>query len=244
LVNFLPMVSGIPEATYFFSFQMFIEAVHGIVYAKQIVETLADIELVKNTMINLNNFAAVQKKEQWVDQWIEKSNSDPDRLLAFLAVEGVGFVGSFAVINYFKLNYPDLCQGLTLANDYIQFDEKTHAMYLVELIRCLKKKYKPTQKRAHEIFASYLEVEKQFCIDAIKEPFIGMTGDKFYQYCQYVADSWLVDCGYEKLSGVENPFSWMKAAELQKRDNFFEKHVSNYTFTGTSAKSLASFIEI
>ena len=245
VLNYFDMVNLIPEAIYFMSYQMHNEAVHGITYTKQIHQTIHDMKEVTKIMVDLNDYESVKMKEKWAMDWIEdKSKSPGELILAFLGLEAVSFLAGFAIIDWFKLNYPGKFLGVTLANNYIRFDELCHAEFAKLLFTKLKPEYKPSQEVAHAIFLSLLEIEKKYCEEIIKEPLPGLSAAQLYQYCQFMADYWLSECGYEKLFNVTNPLVWLKPAEIQGRINFFESHNFAYFNSGETPDTLARKLNI
>lgn len=64
----------------------------------------------------------VKKKADWALRWIADSNATfAERIIAFAAVEGIFFSGSFAAI--FWLKSRGLMPGLTFSNELISRDE-------------------------------------------------------------------------------------------------------------------------
>lgn len=64
----------------------------------------------------------VKKKADWAMAWIADENSSfAERIIAFAAVEGIFFSGSFASI--FWLKKRGLMPGLTFSNELISRDE-------------------------------------------------------------------------------------------------------------------------
>jgi ribonucleoside-diphosphate reductase beta chain len=74
---------------------------------------------------------AVQKKLNGRLEWIEKS-SFQERLVAFAAVEGIFFSGSFCSI--FWLKSRGIMQGLCNANSLIFKDENLHCDFAIHLL--------------------------------------------------------------------------------------------------------------
>ena len=67
----------------------------------------------------------VKKKAEWAIRWInDKNSSYAERIIAFAAVEGIFFSGSFAAI--FWLKKRGLMPGLTFSNELISRDEGLH----------------------------------------------------------------------------------------------------------------------
>lgn len=70
----------------------------------------------------IENLPCVAKKANWALNWINhESATFPERVVAFAAVEGIFFSGSFAAI--FWLKKRGLMPGLTFSNELISRDE-------------------------------------------------------------------------------------------------------------------------
>ena len=74
----------------------------------------------------IEHVPCVQKKAQWALKWIDSSRSFAERLIAFAAVEGVFFSGSFCAI--FWLKKRGLMPGLGFSNELISRDEGLHCV--------------------------------------------------------------------------------------------------------------------
>ena len=68
---------------------------------------------------------AVAEKAQWAAKWMQTENSFAERIVAFAAVEGILFSGSFCSIYWLKKR--GLMPGLTFSNELISRDEGLHA---------------------------------------------------------------------------------------------------------------------
>ena len=70
----------------------------------------------------IETMPCVRKKADWALRWInDKQSSYAERIIAFAAVEGIFFSGSFAAI--FWLKKRGLMPGLTFSNELISRDE-------------------------------------------------------------------------------------------------------------------------
>lgn len=71
---------------------------------------------------------AVKKKADWALKWINDGNASfGERVVAFAAVEGIFFSGSFAAI--FWLKKRGVMPGLTFSNELISRDEVRPELY-------------------------------------------------------------------------------------------------------------------
>eukprot|EP00439_Symbiodinium_sp_Y106_P065259 s457_g10.t1 len=163
----------------------------------------------------------VREKAHWAVQWMNREASFAERLVAFAAVEGVLFSGSFCAI--FWLKKRGLMPGLTFSNELISRDEGLHADFA-----CLLLQNKLPEEIVHDIIRGAVEVERKFICDALSCDLVGMNKDLMTQYIEFVADRLLTALGHSKIFGVANPFDWMELISLQGKTNFFEKRVGEY----------------
>ena len=66
-----------------------------------------------------------------------------------------------------------------------------------------------------EIVGNAVDLEREFCCDALDVGLMGMNSELMAQYIEFVADRLLVALRYEKLYNTRNPFDWMEAISLQ-----------------------------
>jgi len=77
----------------------------------------------------IETIPCVKKKAEWALRWIEDMKSPyAERLVAYAAVEGIFFSGSFAAI--FWLKKRGVMPGLTFSNELISRDEVRTVNYL------------------------------------------------------------------------------------------------------------------
>ena len=221
--NFLSEVQ-FPEAKFFYGNQIMIENIHSETYSL-LIDTYIKDPKEKDRLFNaLDTVSSVKKKGEWALKWIE-SKSFVERLIAFAAVEGIFFSGSFCSI--FWLKKRGLMPGLAFSNELISRDEGLHC----EFACLLYKKYvvnKLSEERVKEIICEAVEIEKEFVTDSLPVSLVGMNAKLMSQYIEYVADFWLVELGYTKVYNVECPFDFMDMLALKNKTNFFEKRVSDY----------------
>lgn len=218
----------VPEARCFYGFQVAIENIHSETYSLLIDTYIKDQEE-KNMLFNaLETVPCVQKKGQWALNWINEKSSFAERLVAFAAVEGIFFSGSFCSI--FWLKKRGLMPGLTFSNELISRDEGLHCDFACLLYSMLNEKLSETTIRS--IITDAVAIEKEFIMDALPVSLIGMNAKLMSQYIEFVADRLLVALGYSKMYGTVNPFPWMDMISLQGKTNFFEKRVAEYQKAG------------
>lgn len=222
--NFLKEVQY-PEAKFFYGFQITMENIHSETYSL-LIDTYIKDDKEKDHLFNaIETVPSVKKKADWALKWIE-SESFAERLIAFAAVEGIFFSGSFCSI--FWLKKRGLMPGLAFSNELISRDEGLHC----EFACLLHNKYitnKVSQERITEIITEAVEIEKEFVTDSLPVSLIGMNAKLMGQYIEFVADYWLTELGCKKVYNAENPFDFMDMLSLQNKGNFFEKRVSEYS---------------
>ncbi len=225
--NFLSEVQY-TEAKFFYGFQVAIENIHSETYSLLIDTYIKDTKE-KNTLFKaIETLDCVKKKATWALKWIE-NGSFAERLVAFAAVEGIFFSGSFCSI--FWLKKRGLMPGLSFSNELISRDEGLHCDFA-----CLLYTKHITQKMPKEhlekIITDAVDIEKEFVTDALPVDLIGMNAKLMTQYIEFVADRLLVELGNTKVYNATNPFDFMEMISLQGKTNFFEKRVAEYQKAG------------
>lgn len=225
------------EAKFFYGFQIMMENIHSETYSLLIDTYIKDKEEQNHLFNAIDTIPAVQKKAEWALKWI-KSPSFAERLIAFAAVEGIFFSGSFCSI--FWLKKRGLMPGLSFSNELISRDEGLHCDFAVHLHNNhVENKVSP--ERIKEIIGSALEIEKEFITESLPVDLIGMNKDLMKQYLEYVADRLLVDLGVGKVYNSENPFDFMQNIAMENKTNFFEKRVSDYSKAAVGVNEGKSF---
>lgn len=216
------------EAKFFYGFQIMMENIHSETYSLLIDTYIKDPKEADRLFNAIETFDAIKKKAEWALRWIE-SPSFAERLIAFAAVEGIFFSGSFCSI--FWLKKRGLMPGLTFSNELISRDEGLHCDFAVHLHnRHLVNKV--PQKRIKEIIIDALDIEREFILESLPVRLIGMNADLMAQYLEFVTDRLLVELGCEKVYNSTNPFDFMEMISLQGKTNFFEKRVGEYQKAG------------
>jgi len=209
-----------------------------------LIDTLIKDEEDKNKLFHaLENFPAIKKKADWAIKWID-SPSFAERLVAFAAVEGIFFSGSFCSI--FWLKKRGLLPGLATSNEFISRDEGLHCDFAVHLHNNHLINQVP-KERIKQIIVEALEIEREFVTESLPVDLIGMNSKLMTQYLEFVTDRLLTELNCEKVYGSENPFDFMDMISLEGKTNFFEKRVSEYQKagvkqnTGSNEESAISF---
>ena len=223
----------IPEARCFYGFQIAIENIHSEMYS-MLIDTYIKDEVDKDKLFNATEtIPCVAKKADWAIKWIGSDSSFAERLIAFAAVEGIFFSGSFCSIFWMKKR--GLMHGLTFSNELISRDEGLHCDFACLLYSMLTVTKLPPA-RVTAILVEAVTIEKEFVCEALPVKLIGMNQDLMSQYIEFVADRLLVSLGCPKHYNVTNPFDFMELISLQGKTNFFEKRVSEYTKAGVGKK--------
>ena len=228
-VNFMQEVQY-PEARCFYGYQIMIENIHSETYSL-LIDTYIKDAVEKNRLFNaIETVPCVTKKAEWALRWISNGNFN-ERLVAFAAVEGIFFSGSFCSI--FWLKKRGLMPGLSFSNELISRDEGLHCDFACLIYTQLVNKLDPEQVK--NIIIDAVQIEKQFVTDALPVKLIGMNADLMCQYIEFVADRLLLSLGCNKHFNASNPFDFMELISLQNKTNFFEKRVAEYQKSGVMA---------
>lgn len=228
-INFLQEVQY-PEARCFYGFQIMIENIHSEMYSL-LIDTYVKDPAEKDYLLRaIETIPCVTKKAKWALRWITKG-SFAERLIAFAAVEGIFFSGSFCSI--FWLKKRGLMPGITFSNELISRDEGLHCDFACLLyVNHLQNKL--SEETIREIIVDAVAIEKEFVTDALPVKLIGMNAELMCQYIEFVADRLLVALGCNKVWNATNPFDFMELISLQGKTNFFERRVGEYQKTGVA----------
>ncbi|XP_046654551.1 ribonucleoside-diphosphate reductase subunit M2-like [Daphnia pulicaria] len=219
----------VPEARCFYGFQIAMENIHSEMYSL-LIETYIKDSAERTRLFNaVETMPCIAKKAEWAMKWIGNKDAPySERIVAFAAVEGIFFSGSFAAI--FWLKKRGLMPGLTFSNELISRDEGLHTDFACVMFKHLVNK--PPKERIIEIINNAVKIEQEFLTDALPVEMIGMNCRLMRQYIEFVADRLLLELGCTKMYNVENPFDFMEHISLEGKTNFFEKKVGEYQKAG------------
>lgn len=224
----------VPEVGFFYTFQAAMENIHSEMYSL-LIETYIKDPRQKEKMFNaIEQMPCVAKKAEWAKQWMNpKKATFAERLVAFAAVEGIMFSGSFAAIFWLKTHKHINLPGLMFSNELISRDEGLHCDFACLLYTKYIKNTLSLQ-RVKEILSGAVEVEKEFIRDALPVPLLGMNADLMGQYIEFVANRLYSELTQDdsKMYRVDNPFSFMHQISMEGKTNFFERRVSEYQRMG------------
>ncbi|NUQ26585.1 MAG: ribonucleotide-diphosphate reductase subunit beta [Saprospiraceae bacterium] len=216
------------EAKFFYGFQIMMENIHSETYSL-LIDTYIKDPKEKDYLFNaIDTVPCVKQKADWALRWIG-NGSFQERLIAFAAVEGIFFSGSFCSI--FWLKKRGLMPGLSFSNELISRDEGMHCDFACLLYNNHVRNKLPNGT-IQQIITDAVAIEKEFVSSALPVALIGMNSDLMCQYIEFVADRLLEALHQPKVYGVENPFPWMDMISIQGKTNFFEKRVSEYQKAG------------
>ena len=214
------------EAKFFYGFQVAIENIHSETYSLLIDTYIKDIQEKSRLLNAIETIPSVKKKADWALKWInDKESTFGKRVIAFAAVEGIFFSGSFCSI--FWLKKRGLMPGLCFSNELISRDEGLHTEFAVLMYSLLQDK--PTKEEVIQIIQEAVSIEKEFITESLPCSLIGMNETLMKQYIEYVADRLLQMLKIDPVYKTANPFEWMELISIQGKTNFFEKRVGEYS---------------
>lgn len=216
----------IPEVRCFYGFQGSMENIHSETYSLMIDTYIKNEDEKLKLLQAINYIPCVRKKSEWAIKWMQNTDTlFSMRLVAFAAVEGIFFSGSFCAIYWLKKR--GLMPGLTFSNELISKDEGLHTDFAVLLYT----KYienKLDESIIHDIIGEAVEIEKEFITESLPCNLIGMNCELMSQYIEFVADRLLIQLGCTKKWNTSNPFDFMELISMTGKTNFFERRVSEY----------------
>lgn len=232
-----------PEARCFYGFQIAMENIHSEMYSTLITTFITDAKKRNHLFHAIKEIPCIKKKADWALRWIEnKSASFGERLVAFAAVEGIFFSGSFCSI--FWLKKRGLMPGLAASNEYISRDEGMHrdvACLLHSMLRQPHNRASPMSIRA--IIVDAVNCEKEYVTESLPVELIGMNSTLMTQYIEFVADHLFVSLGQPRYYNTPNPFPWMTMISMQVKTNFFEREVTSYALPGLVESSKGNKVD-
>ncbi|KAL1954170.1 hypothetical protein VTO42DRAFT_1578 [Malbranchea cinnamomea] len=224
----------IPEARCFYGFQIMMENIHSETYSLLIDTYIKEPKQRAYLFDAIDTIPCIRKKAEWAIRWIQdKESTFAQRLVAFAAVEGIFFSGSFASI--FWLKKRGLMPGLTFSNELISRDEGLHTDFACLLFSHLR--HRPSPQVVQDIITDAVAIEQEFLTEALPVALLGMNAKLMCQYIEFVADRLLVALGNKKYYNATNPFDFMENISLSGKTNFFEKRVGDYQKAGVMAST-------
>src|SRR6201996_6641448 len=224
----------VAEARCFYGFQIMMENIHSETYSLLIDTYIKEPAQREFLFDAIETIPCIKRKAEWAIKWIQDEKSTfGERLVAFAAVEGIFFSGSFASIFWMKKR--GLMPGLTFSNELISRDEGMHTDFACLLISHLK--HRPSKKAIEDIIVEAVGIEQEFLTEALPCALLGMNATLMKQYIEFVADRLLLALGNIKVYNATNPFDFMENISLSGKTNFFEKRVGDYQKSGVMAST-------
>ncbi len=227
-----------PEALCFYGFQIMMENIHSETYSLLLDTYIRDPDEKTKLFNAIETIPCIAKKAKWALKWCSSKRPFGERLVAFAAVEGIFFSGSFCAIYWIKKR--GLMPGLTFSNELISRDEGLHCDFACLRHSQLEDDEKASPETILEIIQDAVTNEIEFVCESLPVSLIGMNAKLMAQYIQFVADRLLVSLGQPKYYNVPCPFEWMEMISLQGKTNFFEKRVGEYQKAGVMAHTDSS----
>jgi ribonucleotide reductase beta subunit family protein with ferritin-like domain len=214
----------IMEAQICYQFQGMMEAIHSEVYSLMIEELIKDEDEKIELFNAINTIPCIKRKAEWAETWGKSDTKFAQRLVAFAAVEGIFFSGSFCAIYWLKQQ--NILPGLTQSNEFIARDEASHCDFACLLYSKIVNKL--PESTVYQMIIDAVRIEKEFIIESLPCKLIGMNSDLMSQYIEFIADRLISNLGYSKIYNVTNPFSFMENINLKLKSNFFETRTTTY----------------
>ena len=148
----------IPEARFFYGFQIAMENIHSETYSLLIDTYIKDSAQRAKLFNAIETLPCVKKKADWCLEWIGSDSKFAHRVIAFAAVEGIFFSGSFCAIYWLKKR--GLMPGLTFSNELISRDEGMHCDFACLLYTMLEHPLAKTEVQS--IISDAVAIEKEF----------------------------------------------------------------------------------
>ena len=151
----------VAEARSFYGFQIMMENIHSETYSLLIDTYVSDLEQRTHLFDAIETIPCIKRKADWALRWISDKSSAmtfAERLVAFAAVEGIFFSGSFAAIFWIKKR--GLMPGLTFSNELISRDEGLHTDFACLLFTHLRRRPHPDVIR--DIITESVSIEQEF----------------------------------------------------------------------------------
>jgi ribonucleoside-diphosphate reductase subunit M2 len=214
----------LPEARCFYGFQITVKNIHNKTYSLLIDTYVKDPSKKNHLLRTIKTIPTVQHKAQRALKWCNPATASfAECMVAFAAVKGIFFLGSFCTI--FWLKKQGLMPGLCFSNELISRDEGLHCNFACLLY---SKIINPLPKsRIIDIISSAVDIETEFIANALPVELIGMNSPMMCNYIKFCADQLLIALGCWRHYKIGNPFEWMETISLQGKTNFFEKQVGN-----------------
>jgi ribonucleoside-diphosphate reductase subunit M2 len=161
-------------------------------------------------------------------------------MIAFAAVEGIFFLGSFCAIFWLKTR--GLMPGLCFSNELISHDKGLHCNFAYLLYSKFVNRL--PQSRIVDIISSAVDIEMEFVADALPVKLIGMNSPMMCNYIKFCVDQLLIALRCQLHYKIGNPFEWMETISLKEKTNFFKKRFGKFSKSGVDVDSTAQVFSL
>jgi ribonucleotide reductase beta subunit family protein with ferritin-like domain len=209
------------EAKLGYAMQLAAEAVHAHSYGLQIQKAFPNPEEQREIQQSVDNLPYMKLKEEWIKKYMEGNQRFAVRLIAFAALEGIGFSALFAVVYWYRLIAPGL-NGVLSSNHLIATDEGIHRDFAIAQHDELPSEEKCTREEVIEVIESLLDVEVDSVDAILAVDFETLRREDLRQYLYYVADHLLTSLGMKPKWGLVCPLPYMVKGGMPPKENFFE----------------------
>lgn len=231
------------EARFFYDLQKHVENVHNRAYSNML-DALLGRNMVNQVSDNLSTFQSVQNKIQWVKKWIDAKELPVQvSVVAFAIVESIFFSSLFAAIYRFKRG--GKLHSLASFNYMIARDEKMHYDFACELYKMVESECRVPTEQFHAMLREAVQVDIAFHEEALNgETLGGFPLSDIILHDQHIANMLCRDMNYPKLyPQVHNtPFTWIETMNMDRKGNFFEVPITEYSHHLASSKKKVSFV--
>jgi ribonucleoside-diphosphate reductase subunit M2 len=226
--NFAMEVTS-PEVKCFYGFQIAVKNIYSKTYSLLINTYIKDPAKKEHLLRAIKTVPCIQQKAQWALKWCDTTSASfAECMIAFAAIKGIFFLGSFCAI--FWLKKRGLMPGLCFSNELISRDKGLHCDFACLLYSKLVNRLPESQ--IVEIISSAVAIKMEFVVDALPIELIGMNSTMMCNYIKFCADRLLLCLGCNRHFKIENPFEWMETISFQGKTNFFEKRIGEYSISG------------
>jgi ribonucleoside-diphosphate reductase beta chain len=200
------------------------ENIHSQSYADLIEAYIKDPAEKEKLLNATTDIPSIKNKADWMRKYIINGNF-VQRLVASSIMEGIFFSGSFCSI--FWLKKRGLMPGLCDMNELISRDEGIHRdfaclVYRDHIVNKL------SEDELIQMIKESVEIEKNFCTEALPVSLIGMNSELMCQYIEYVSDHLCVNLISKRIYNVDNPFEWMNMISMSVKADFFVHRPTAY----------------
>jgi ribonucleoside-diphosphate reductase beta chain len=216
--------------SYFWSHQAMMEDIHAITYSR-LLEEIIENQSERLRLLNAaTTIPVIAKMTAYMKAATESDASFAERLLRFVAVEGIFFTGCFCAIYW--LAKRGIMKGLTQSNELIARDECLHAEFACLLYTKLT--YRLPYTRVHAVIDGAVKIAQEFIEEALKFDLDGMNSRLMSNYIKCQADNILALIAVPGLYKTTHSFRFMDQINLNNQTNFFEGRATEYSKTTSS----------